>query len=143
MPCVAGNGAQMGKKGYVRHACGKLECILGGDRPLRHDLFGPLRCLVDVPDTVESAALVRDLSGSLVEHDNARPGELMPALRTSLDSGGHHRRTSEASMVRVGICKCRLARIRKLLGFEILDLLAKVAAGPFTGGEEAAGAVPC
>jgi DNA-binding PucR family transcriptional regulator len=133
----------------LREAEGALALALGSTRRdalVTYDDLGPLRFLIDAPDTSEMSALVRDLLGPLAEHDARRNSELLLTLRVYLETGGHHPTTSDGCHIHVSTLKYRLSRIAAILersltdpatrfelslAFEVLDILQMVGAAPF------------
>jgi DNA-binding PucR family transcriptional regulator len=133
----------------LREAEGALALALGstrGDALVTYDDLGPLRFLIDAPDTSEMSAMVSDLLGPLAEHDARRSSELVLTLRAYLETGGHHPTTSERCHIHVSTLKYRLSRIAAILersltdpttrfelslAFEVLDILEMVGAAPF------------
>jgi GAF domain-containing protein len=133
----------------LREAEGALALALGSARPdalVTYEDLGPLRFLIDAPDTTAMSAMVRDLLGPLADHDARRNGELLLTLRTYLAAGGHHPTTAERCHIHVSTLKYRLAKIAEILerpltdpsarfelslAFEVLDILQMVGAAPF------------
>jgi DNA-binding PucR family transcriptional regulator len=133
----------------LREAEGALALALGSTRPdalVTYEDLGPLRFLIDAPDTSAMSAMVRDLLGPLADHDARRNGELLLTLRAYLATGGHHPTTAERCHIHVSTLKYRLAKIGEILdrpltdpgarfelslAFEVLDILQMVGAAPF------------
>jgi DNA-binding PucR family transcriptional regulator/putative methionine-R-sulfoxide reductase with GAF domain len=77
--------------------------------------LGPLRFLLDAPDTTEMVGMVRAALGVLAEHDAARRSELVKTLRAYLETGGHQPTTAKRCHIHVSTLKYRLARIAEVL----------------------------
>jgi DNA-binding PucR family transcriptional regulator len=135
----------------LREAEGALAMAVssaGNDRDILvgHEDLGPLRFLLDAPDTTEMRAMVRDVLGPLAEHDARRRADLLNTLRAYLDCGGHHATTAERCHIHISTLKYRLSRIAAILGrslsdptdrfelrlaLEVLGVLEAVGASPF------------
>jgi DNA-binding PucR family transcriptional regulator len=83
--------------------------------------LGPLRFMLDAPNTREMAALVRDMLLPVAEYDAGRGGELLFTLRAFLESGGHHPTIATRCHIHVSTLKYRLARISEILGRSLAD----------------------
>lgn len=134
----------------LREAEATLTFALGGGRPetlVGYEDLGPLRFMLDAPDTTEMVSLVRDVLGPLAEHDARRNADLLFTLRVFLESGGHHPTTSERCHIHASTLKYRLARIAAILNrplsdpamrfelslaLEVLGVLELVGAAPFS-----------
>ncbi len=121
-------------------AAGKPPSVVGADT------LGPLRFLLDAPDTLHMQDVVRSSLGPLAEYDSRRRGELLRTLRTFLDTGGNRPATAEQTGVHLNTVKYRLARIAELLGrplnlpatrlelsvaFAVADILDAIGVDPF------------
>ena len=110
--------------------------------------LGPLRFMLDAPNTREMVALVRGMLQPVAEHDAERNGELLFTLRVFLESGGHHPTTSTRCHIHVSTLKYRLARISEILdrsladprvrfelslAFEVAGVLELIGLAPFDG----------
>lgn len=110
------------------------------------DDLGPLRFMIDAPDTTEMSALVTKVLGVLAEHDARRNSELLLTLRAYVETGGHHPKTAERCHIHVSTLKYRLKRIASILerqltdardrfelglAYEVLDVLEVIGAVPF------------
>jgi GAF domain-containing protein/sugar diacid utilization regulator len=133
----------------LREAEGALALAISTGRPdaiVDYEALGPLRFLLDAPDTTEMTALVRDVLGPLAAHDAQRHSDLLLTLKTYLESGGHHPTTSERCHIHVSTLKYRLSRISALLerslsdpatrfelslAFEVLGILEVMGIAPF------------
>jgi DNA-binding PucR family transcriptional regulator/putative methionine-R-sulfoxide reductase with GAF domain len=135
----------------LREAEGALAMAVGSaghdkDLIVGHEDLGPLRFLLDAPDTAQMRAMVRDVLGPLAEHDARRHADLLSTLRAYLDCGGHHASTAERCHIHVSTLKYRLSRIAAILGrsltdptdrfelrlaLEVLGVLEAVGAAPF------------
>lgn len=84
--------------------------------------LGPLRFLLDAPDTSEMERLVRRVLGPLHDHDARRPRtQLVETLRAYLAADGHQPTTAAACHVHVSTLKYRLARITAVLDRSLAD----------------------
>jgi DNA-binding PucR family transcriptional regulator len=135
----------------LREAEGALAMVLssregGGEALAGYEDLGPLRFLLDAPDTSEMRAMVQDVLGPLAEHDARRQSELLHTLRVYLECGGHHATTAERCHIHVSTLKYRLSRIAAILdrplsdpatrfelrlALEVLGVLEAVGAVPF------------
>jgi DNA-binding PucR family transcriptional regulator len=135
----------------LREAEGALAMVLssregGGEALAGYEDLGPLRFLLDAPDTSEMRAMVQDVLGPLAEHDARRQSELLHTLRVYLECGGHHATTAERCHIHVSTLKYRLSRIAAILdrplsdpatrfelrlALEVLGVLEAVGAAPF------------
>lgn len=115
-----------------------------------YEQLGPLRFLLDAPDTGEMVAVVSDLLGPLADHDGRRSSALLATLEAYLRSGGHHPTTCECCHIHVSTLKYRLSRITVILGrpltdpetrfqlslaFELLAVLRLMGVEPFSAGQ--------
>jgi DNA-binding PucR family transcriptional regulator len=109
--------------------------------------LGPLRFLLDAPDTTEMSSLVQELLGPLAQRDSAKGSDLLVTLRVFLECGGHHPSTCERCHIHASTLKYRLSRIATVLGrsladpstrfelnlaFELLRVLDMAGEAPFT-----------
>jgi sugar diacid utilization regulator len=135
----------------LREAEGALAMVLSSQEGRSEVLagyedLGPLRFLLDAPDTSEMRAMVQDLLGPLAEHDARRQSELLHTLRVYLECGGHHATTAERCHIHISTLKYRLSRIADILdrslsdpstrfelrlALEVLGVLEAVEAAPF------------
>lgn len=115
---------------------------------VNYEDLGPLRFMLDAPNTREMVALVRTMLQPLAEHDAKRNGELLFTLRAFLESGGHHPTTSTRCHIHVSTLKYRLGRISEILdrpltdartrfelslAFEVAGVLELIGTTPFEG----------
>jgi len=128
---------------------GALGLALSGateEQVVNYEDLGPLRFMLDAPDTREMVALVQSMLQPIAEHDAKRNGELLFTLRAFLESGGHHPTTSTRCHIHVSTLKYRLARISEILdrsladartrfelslAFEVADVLEMIGLTPF------------
>jgi DNA-binding PucR family transcriptional regulator len=85
------------------------------DSIVRYEDLGPLRFMLDAPDTTQMVGLVRELLAPLAEHDEAKNSDLLRTLRTYLETGGHQPRTAERCFIHVSTLKYRLSQIAAVL----------------------------
>ena len=108
----------------LREATGALNLALAarGERLLvSYEDLGPLRFMLDAPDTSGMAALVREALEPLFEHDLQRRAELVSTLRNFLQCGGHQRSTAAACHIHVSTLKYRLGKISEILECDLND----------------------
>jgi DNA-binding PucR family transcriptional regulator len=145
--------------GALREAEGALAMAIsssGGRRDLLagYEDLGPLRFLLDAPDTVQMRAMVCDVLGPLAEHDARRHSDLLRTLRAYLECGGHHATTAERCHIHISTLKYRLSRIAVILdrpladpaarfelrlALEVLSVLEAVGSAPFATERPASG----
>lgn len=80
------------------------------------DLLGPLRFLLDAPDTQHAAAIVREALEPVQAHDDANRSPLLPTLRAFVECDGHYARTAQRLYIAVSTLKYRLHKLHALLG---------------------------
>jgi DNA-binding PucR family transcriptional regulator len=98
----------------------RLASAAGPGSHVAHD-GGPLRFLLDAPDTGEMTAMVRDLLGPIARRDSERgTGEILSTLKAYLDTGNRPD-TAERCHVHVSTVKYRMQRAAELLGRELSD----------------------
>ncbi len=115
---------------------------------VNYDDLGPLRFMLDSPNTREMVALVQGMLQPIADHDAKRNGELLFTLRAFLESGGHHPTTSTRCHIHVSTLKYRLGRISEILdrsladprarfelslAFEVAEVLELIGLAPFDG----------
>jgi DNA-binding PucR family transcriptional regulator len=134
----------------LREAEGALAMALSAERDtdalVSSEDLGPLRFLLDAPNTHEMLALVTHALGPLAEHDERRQADLLFTLRAYLAAGGHHPTTADRCFIHVSTLKYRLSRISAILGrnltdpatrfelslaLEVLGVLEAIGAAPF------------
>lgn len=125
----------------------RLAAEAGPGELVTHD-FGPLRFLLDAPDTDEMVAMVVDLLGPVARNDNNRAsGGIMDTLRAHLELGTRPA-VAERCHIHVSTVKYRMQKATDLLGrslsdpqvrfelmlaFEVLDVLKTLGIDPLTG----------
>ena len=108
----------------LREATGALTLALRAPHSaavISYEDLGPLRFMLDAPDTTGMVDLVGKTLGPLAAHDTRRHAELLPTLRAFLEYGGHHRTTAEACHVHVSTLKYRLGKIAEILDCDLRD----------------------
>ncbi len=81
-----------------------------------HDSLGPLRFLLDAPDTGEMTAMVRGLLGPIAAYDAQRGGgEILETLRAYLELGNRPA-VAERCHIHVSTVKYRMGKAAELLG---------------------------
>jgi DNA-binding PucR family transcriptional regulator len=87
-----------------------------------HDSLGPLRFLLDAPDTEQMMAVVRERLGPVAEHDRRRGGgELLETLRAYLAVGGNRAAVANRCHIHVSTVKYRIRKASELLGISLSD----------------------
>jgi sugar diacid utilization regulator/putative methionine-R-sulfoxide reductase with GAF domain len=115
-----------------------------------HDSLGPLRFLLDAPDTTEMARLVVELLGPIAAYDRKRGGgEILETLRVYLDVGGNRPAVAKRCHIHVSTVKYRMrkasefldrslsdpqTRFELTLAYRLLDLLATLGLDPLQVG---------
>jgi len=132
----------------ARAALGLARTVQNAGAVVEADALGPLRFLLDAPDTHHMLRLVRSVLGPLAEYDRRRHGDLLSTLRTFLDTGGNHPVTATRCQVHLNTVKYRLNRAAELLGrplnepatrfelslaFAVADVLEAMKVPPFDG----------
>jgi DNA-binding PucR family transcriptional regulator len=97
-----------------------LARTAGGGTLVSHSSLGPLRFLLDAPDTDEMAATVRELLGPIAAHDRRRGGELLETLRAYLELGNRPA-VAERCHVHVSTVKYRMGKASELLGRSLAE----------------------
>lgn len=120
------------------HAAVALARKAGPGRVVSHPSLGPLRFLLDAPDTEQMIAVVREFLGPVAKHDRKRGGHVLETLRVYLSVGGRRTAVAERCHVHVSTVKYRMRQTAELLGrplsdprvrfelslaFEVLDVL--------------------
>jgi DNA-binding PucR family transcriptional regulator len=81
-----------------------------------HDSLGPLRFLLDAPDTGEMTAMVRTLLGPIAAYDAHRGGgEVLETLRAYLELGNRPA-VAQRCHIHVSTVKYRMDKAAELLG---------------------------
>jgi GAF domain-containing protein/sugar diacid utilization regulator len=80
------------------------------------DLLGPLRFLLDAPDTRHASAIVSETLEPVQAHDAAGRSPLLPTLRAFVECDGHYVRTAQRLYIAVSTLKYRLRKLHDLLG---------------------------
>jgi sugar diacid utilization regulator len=94
----------------------------GAGRIVSHDSLGPLRFLLDAPNTDQMLAVVRDSLGQVAEHDRRRGGgELLETLRADLAVGGNRAAVAERCHIHISTVKYRIRKVSELLGVSLSD----------------------
>lgn len=125
----------------------RLARAAGPGSHVAHDP-GPLRFLLDAPDTGEMTAMVRDQLGPIARRDNQRgTGEILNTLQAYLELGNRPA-TAERCFIHVSTVKYRLERVAELLdcslsdpqvkfrlqlAFEVRDILKTLGIDPLDG----------
>jgi sugar diacid utilization regulator/putative methionine-R-sulfoxide reductase with GAF domain len=87
------------------------------DEPVSHDSLGPLRFLLDAPDTHEMTALVVDLLGPVADYDRHRGSrEILETLRVYVELGGNGPGVADRCHIHVSTVKYRMRKAAELLG---------------------------
>ena len=105
-----------------------------------HDTLGPLRFVLDAPDTAQMAELVRAHLGPIGAYDRSRgTGEILETLRAYLALGGNRAAVADRCHIHESTVKYRMRKAADLLGvtlshprvrfeltlaFEMLDVLS-------------------
>ncbi len=94
----------------------------GTDEPVSHDSLGPLRFLLDAPDTREMTSLVVDLLGPVAAYDRHRGSrEILETLRVYVELGGNRPAVAERCHIHVSTVKYRMRKAADLLGRPLSD----------------------
>ena len=80
------------------------------------DLLGPLRFLLDAPDTRHASAIISETLEPVQAHDAAGRSPLLPTLRAFVECDGHYVRTAQRLYIAVSTLKYRLRKLHDLLG---------------------------
>jgi sugar diacid utilization regulator/putative methionine-R-sulfoxide reductase with GAF domain len=87
-----------------------------------HDSLGPLRFLLDAPNTDQMLAIVRDSLGPVAEHDRKRGGGgLLETLRVDLAAGGNRAAVADRCHIHISTVKYRIRKVAELLGVSLSD----------------------
>ncbi len=123
MPAVAGVSNPRGNLSIALKeatAALRLAHASGPGSHVAHDA-GPLRFLLDAPDTGEMTAMVRDLLGPIARRDSERgTGEILTTLQAYLETGNRPS-TAERCHVHVSTVKYRMQRAAELLDRDLSD----------------------
>ena len=93
-----------------------LATAAGPGTLVSHDSLGPLRFLLDAPDTGEMTAMVRTLLGPIAAYDAHRGGgEVLETLRAYLELGNRPA-VAERCHIHVSTVKYRMGKAAELLG---------------------------
>jgi len=107
--------------------------------------IGPLRFLLDAPDTAAAAAHVRARLGALADAERRSSAPLLGTARAYVEADGHQQTVAARCAIHVNTLKYRLGRIEQALGrslrddeqrfelrlaFTLLDLLAALGLDP-------------
>jgi DNA-binding PucR family transcriptional regulator len=122
-----------------------LAHAAGAGTLVSHDSLGPLRFLLDAPDTGEMVAMVRSLLGPISAYDASRGGgEILGTLRAYLELGNRPA-VAERCHIHVSTVKYRMGKAAELLGrpltepqtrfeirlaFAVLDVLKTLGVDP-------------
>jgi sugar diacid utilization regulator/putative methionine-R-sulfoxide reductase with GAF domain len=94
----------------------------GGDEPVSHGSLGPLRFLLDAPDTSEMTSLVVGLLGPVAAYDRHRGSrEILETLRVYVELGGNRPAVAERCHIHVSTVKYRMRKAADLLGRPLAD----------------------
>jgi DNA-binding PucR family transcriptional regulator len=131
------------------HAAVGLAREAGPGGIVSHSSLGPLRFLLDAPNTDQMLAIVRDFLGPVAEHDRRRGGgELLETLRAYLALGGNRAAVAKRCNIHVSTVKYRIRKAAELLGkslsdprnrfelslaFEVLDVLRTLGVDALSG----------
>jgi GAF domain-containing protein len=131
------------------HAAVGLAREAGPGGIVSHSSLGPLRFLLDAPNTDQMLAIVRDFLGPVAEHDRRRGGgELLETLRAYLALGGNRAAVANRCNIHVSTVKYRIRKAAELLGkslsdprnrfelslaFEVLDVLRTLGVDALSG----------
>jgi DNA-binding PucR family transcriptional regulator len=102
----------------LREATGALNLARRSERGgvlVDAQSLGPLRFLLDAPDTTQMTDVVTRTLGPLARYDKKRNGDLLPTLRAFLDSGGNHPTAAEKCHVHLNTVKYRMGRVAEVL----------------------------
>jgi GAF domain-containing protein len=92
------------------------------DEPVCTDTLGPLRFLLDAPDTSEMSALVVDLLGPVAAYDRHRGShEILETLRAYLELGGNQPAVAERCHIHLSTVKYRMRKASGLLDRSLSD----------------------
>ena len=108
----------------LREATGALALALRAPEDgtlIAYEDLGPLRFMLDAPDTSGMVSLVRQTLGPLSERDASKRSELLPTLHNFLDCGGHQRSTAAACHIHVSTLKYRLGQVAEILECDLQD----------------------
>jgi hypothetical protein len=95
-------------------ACARLA-LTEGSRVLRAERLGPLRFLLDAPDSSQVRAVVAEQLGPLLAHSGSR-ADLLATLREFVRADGNVAETARACFIHKNTLRYRLARIADVLG---------------------------
>lgn len=108
----------------LRQAEACLRLARNGKVPVlvEYSTLGPLRFMLDSPQTSEMSALVTEQLAELAAYER-RDGNapLVETLRAFLYAGGHQTNAADACYIHVSTLKYRLARISELVGCSLAD----------------------
>lgn len=140
-------------KRAFREASGALKLAQKGGREdviIAAEQLGPLRFLMDAPDTAEMHCMVRTTLGPLVKHDRDRRSDLLGTVRVFLDAGGSHTLTAARCNVHLNTVKYRITKAAEVLdrdmaapttrfelslAFAVLDVLDAIGISAFASVE--------
>lgn len=92
------------------------------DEPVSNDTLGPLRFLLDAPDTTEMSSLVVDLLGPVAAYDRHRGShEILETLRAYLELGGNQPAVAERCHIHLSTVKYRMRKAAGLLDRPLSD----------------------
>jgi sugar diacid utilization regulator len=96
------------------------------DEPVSHESLGPLRFLLDAPDTHEMAALVVDLLGPVAAYDRHRGSrEILETLRAYVELGGNGPAVADRCHIHLSTVKYRMRKAAELLGRSLSEPLTR------------------
>ena len=99
----------------------RLAHAAGPGTLVSHDSLGPLRFLLDAPDTGEMSAMVRGLLGPIAAYDAQRgTGEVLETLRAYLELGNRPA-VAERCHIHVSTVKYRMGNASELLGRSLTE----------------------
>lgn len=86
-----------------------------------HDQLGPLRFLLDAPDTGQMVEMVQGLLGPVRGHDAKRAGQILATLRAYLELGGNRAAVAERCHIHISTVKYRMRKAADLLDMTLSD----------------------
>lgn len=103
-------------------ACATLAACDGTTtRTLQADALGPLRFVLDYPDSTHVRGIVRGALGAFAGGRGPARPELFATLRAFIAADGNVGRTAEACFVHKNTLRYRLGRVRSVLGRDPFD----------------------
>jgi sugar diacid utilization regulator len=93
----------------------------GSDQATLFDRLGVYRILADVREEEGVDRFIRDWLGALLDHEEARGGDLVATVGRYLECGGSYSATAASLGVHRSTLKYRLQRIREISGHDLAD----------------------